>query len=486
MKLAQKATLLLLIAAMLLPTLISCGDAEAQDTSANTTPVETETERPYVDDIGDDVRFDGQEVKIMTWLETVCYAEEQTGEVVNDSKYDRDISVEERLGVDIINIGESYAWATRDVYLGKIRNSVMANDGAYDIASGQYATLPGLITDGVFINMNTLPYLDFSKPYWVQQLVEETSIDGKLFLATGDITPVTIQSIWCIFYNENMRVNLGLEDPVTLVNEGKWTKDTLNTMITGVYQDTDGSQTKSIGDTFGLTLLDANHTFPFVNAFNQKITVMDENNYPVLNCNTESFINAFEYMFNMLQVNQDVMYGQMETTKPETAFAEGRSLFATQQFSAAKGFTETMEDEFRILPMPKWDEQQANYQTWLGESNSLFGIVTTTANKDATAAAMEMIAAESYRLVSPAIFEITLKTRYSVDSEMAQMFDVVREGIVFNFGLVYGFAMNSLNVFWKERLSYTTNAFTSTWASKEAGFKKAIDDFYAKITELPE
>ncbi|MBQ8400612.1 MAG: hypothetical protein IJX14_01655, partial [Clostridia bacterium] len=134
-------------------------------------------------------------------------------------------------------------------------------------------------------------------------------------------------------------------------------------------------------------------------------------------------------------------------------------------------------------PMPKWDEKQAGYYTWLGESNTLFGIVTSAADKDATAAAMEMMAAESYRLVSPAIYEINMKTRYAADSEMSQMFDLIREGVVFNFGLAYGFAIDQLNTFWKNNIS-TSGNLASAWASKENGYKSAIDKFYESVEAL--
>lgn len=474
---------------MLLGTLASCGGG----TTADTTPtdgqsdstMETETERLYVDDIGDDVKFNGDTVKFMWWAENEEFAEELTGEVVNDAMYQRDLSVESRLNVDIVNIGESYTWDTKDIYLDKIRSSVMSADGAYDVASGQYATLPGLVAEGIFMNMQKLNYLDFSKPYWVQQLIEETSIDGKLYLATGDLTKCTVNTVWCILCNDDMRANLGLEDPFAVVHEGRWTKDAMNTMITGVYGDTDGDGTKSVGDTFGLIIDNANCTYPFLNAFELQYTTMDEKGYPELTFYNEKTVSAWEWMMDWCFNNQDAIFGGEGGGyyKVGSMFVEGRALFNVGSFGSVKTLVEDMEDAFTILPMPKWDEQQAGYYTWLGESNTLFGVLTSTANQDATAAAMEMMAAESYRLVSPAIYEINMKTRYSADNEMAQMFDLIREGVVFNFGLAYGFAMNAMNCFWKSNLNKNSN-MSSDWAKNEASYKTAIDAFYAAVEQL--
>ncbi len=94
-----------------------------------------------------------------------------------------------------------------------------------------------------------------------------------------------------------------------------------------------------------------------------------------------------------------------------------------------------------------------------------------------------MMAAESYRLVSPAIYEINMKTRYSADQEMSRMFDLIRGGVVFNFGLVYGFAMNYMNIFWKGNITANGN-LSSAWKSQEKSYKAAIDQFFAAVEAM--
>lgn len=104
-------TILLLIASMLTSMLAGCGGGETTGDPADTgeqAPAETETQRIYADDIADDVKFDGQSVKFMWWAENDEFAEELSGEVVNDAKFERDLSVETRLNIDIVNVGESY------------------------------------------------------------------------------------------------------------------------------------------------------------------------------------------------------------------------------------------------------------------------------------------------------------------------------------------------------------------------------------------
>ena len=61
--------------------------------------------------------------------------------------------------------------------------------------------------------------------------------------------------------------------------------------------------------------------------------------------------------------------------------------------------------------------------------------------------------------------------------------DLIREGVVFNFGLAYGFAMNQMNTFWKGQISQNGN-LSSSWASQEKGYKAAIDKFYENVEAL--
>jgi len=110
----------------------------------------------------------------------------------NDAKFERNLSVEKHLNIVVENVGEPYIWETRDVYRTKISTCVMAGDGAYDIVTGDYTLLTELVPEGVFTNLIDYEYLDFTILYWTQQLIEATSIAGKLYLDFGDISAQTL------------------------------------------------------------------------------------------------------------------------------------------------------------------------------------------------------------------------------------------------------------------------------------------------------
>ena len=73
---------------------------------------------------------------------------------------------------------------------------------------------------------------------------------------------------------------------------------------------------------------------------------------------------------------------------------------------------------------------------------SLYAICTASEHKNESATLLEALASQGYRTVTPALFEISLKTKYAKDSETGKMFDLIRETVVFDLGRLYTTAFN--------------------------------------------
>ena len=158
------------LALLMLVSAVSCGSSagtEKDDTSGNTeesTTVE-ETEKTVTDDLGD-IRFDGEEFNIyLAYPVKTMFVEEETGDNVDDAIWERNRAVEERLGISLkfteggfATDGGSQGTATQ-----QIRSFVMSGDTSNDLfIHVQHSGLTGLISEGCFIDWNTLPNVDFS------------------------------------------------------------------------------------------------------------------------------------------------------------------------------------------------------------------------------------------------------------------------------------------------------------------------------------
>ena len=61
-------------------------------------------------------------------------------------------------------------------------------------------------------------------------------------------------------------------------------------------------------------------------------------------------------------------------------------------------------------------------------------IPKTVSDTEKISIIIEALAAESYRSVMPAFYEVSLKTKYSRDEESEAMLDYIRDGIIFDYG----------------------------------------------------
>ena len=59
-------------------------------------------------------------------------------------------------------------------------------------------------------------------------------------------------------------------------------------------------------------------------------------------------------------------------------------------------------------------------------------------------AVLECLASEAYRKTTPAVFEVTYKLRYSEGTEMGEMFDYIRAGIVFDIARIQNVATGQI------------------------------------------
>ena len=130
----MKKIFVCLLAALLLT---SCGGAPAEETTSDTTaadvettPAETETS---VDDFFKVAAEDngGKTFSLLT-TETQSYeydAEELSGDVVNDAVYERNLAVEELLGIDFNFVYKPGDWANKDSYCQIITNSIHVHIG---------------------------------------------------------------------------------------------------------------------------------------------------------------------------------------------------------------------------------------------------------------------------------------------------------------------------------------------------------------------
>ena len=412
------------------------------------------------------------------------YAEADIGEVLNDAVYKRNMAIEERFNCKIVP--KLMDEKDESTLTRELQKTVRSGDFFADVAIGHMINMSAAALQNLFYNWYDVPNIDFQKPWWNESATKELQVAGISFFAFSDMLISGYDSTYAIAFNKKLYADYGISDnPYNLVNEGKWTIDKLHELTKNIYADLNGDNIADIYDLYGFAsnAFSAAAAWPW--AFNQFVTQRDADGYPEIVLNNEKSAKItskmYDYFFNtpgwsIMTESQrgDKMWWDYARSE---MFPESRAVFATV-ILADTLLCKSMESDFGLLPMPKWDEDQDKYYTMIDGHGPLMAIPTTSAdNIEMIGTIMEVMAAESYKQVIPAYYDIAFKNKQLRDEESIQMLDdYIKPGVLFDFGFIYdgwqGFA------FWLQNiLQPKKSEFTSYYESKE----RAVTKYYDKV-----
>lgn len=489
----KKTVSFILALLMAAGTLISCSEStenvdsnekaqtqEAVSAVETTDTAEEETEESFeADSLPDDLKFTGTTVNVFGWsgpVQDEFYVEELNGEVVNDAIYTKNINVEDRLEIKLNYTLVPGAYDNRASWGNTIANSIQAGGGDFDISAGYSMAGATMAAKGYLIDLNQLDYIDFSKPWWPSSLQKEAVINGKLYFCSGDISTYMIYYMYAFYFNKQLVTDFSLESPYELVHENEWTLDKMISMTEGIYMDTNGNGEKDTGDTFGF-ITNSVYIDPFYFSSGLRVTSSDEEGNVVLSpdYSSEKAVDLVTTLVNWFATKDAFL-----TSNVNDPFAAGEVLFANHEFTMVTNTLRDSDLEYGIVPMPKYDTAQEDYYTVMSFPYSLYGVPIDVKNPDMSAAVLEALGSESYRTVSPALFEIAFKTKYAQDLETSEMFDLIRSSIVFDIGRIFNDSFGGAT--YSQFRSAVGNG-NANWASTVKGQTKVLNKQFEKLFE---
>lgn len=483
-------SLLLALSILLSAGMISCSDGTensdpVSDTPAissdNTTAEETEPEdltpaeqRALIPDELPDQTFNGRSyiIAVEQDKEYEILSEELTGEATNDAVYDRNIRIEDRFDVKI----ESYvpsAYPYDDV-----KTVVTSGTYAYDIVGfwNFKAFVP--IMAGVLYNWCELPYVDLEKPWHNSLANEPATINGKLYAINSDLSISTLQYTYGMFFNYNIwdRYDVASQDFYDMVFDGTWTVEKMQSMTTGIWEDTNGDGKHDRNDVHGYSVyLGLNNTDVWLAAFDLDVaTINDDGTFEITFFN-EKTITALEKAI-ALSYDKNGYRNTVGWRDVPTAFAEGKIAMTQLYFGETTESLGEMEDTYGILPLPKFDEAQEGYYTNAWDQFSVYAVPLTVADadKDVTGIIFEALCAESYKTVFPAYYDQALKSRYSAEPATAEIIDLIMAGRKLEFTFQFGENLSSLPYMFRNMLASNSTDIASTYKKQQKALNKVM------------
>ena len=500
-------TLACLLAGLMLCSAIACGKSEGSNevttaTSSTTataavsqdTTTATEATTLYPDDLPEDLRYDGKTVTFLYREEIASefYAEGLNGDIVNDAIYESILSVEERLGVDIQTVlRKGHTTDVRADYMDHIETQVLAGDNTYDWTDMMIGNATVRAQTGVYRNLLTLENLDLDKPWYIPNMTETVSIAGRLFFISGDASLGYLKSAFCVYVNHKLAESCGAGDLNAIVKEGKWTVEKVAQLATQASQDLNGDGKYDLNDRLGFVSHDSNHPRGFIAStgitlFNKNEdgshsyafgTDRDQTVCTALSTLKHSTQGSYFFEGTNANTNQIADYQRISSM-----FIGGQIMMISAEMDdvIACGY-HTMDNTYGVLPYPKYDEAQENYYTSSRSTHNAFLMPVTCADPEMAAAVLEALSASNYTKVLPNYFELALKTKYSADSETSEIFDIIHNSMILDFGYTYDNALgNPVNVF--NKVVNDINSFSSTIKAQS----RMIDKMYVKMIETVE
>jgi ABC-type glycerol-3-phosphate transport system substrate-binding protein len=282
--------------------------------------------------------------------------------------------------------------------------------------------------------------------------------------------------MYVIFYNKDILQRYPeLVEPATSVQAGEWTMEALYLLTKGLYQDLDGSNTENENDFFGFSSLSWHFDAIYYGAGLRQAEP-----------DAESLMKISSDYFSEKAANLAADVGEwikqgdvfINSTYYDDVFVNGNSLMVMARHKdvaeqiAEAGFS------YGIAPIPKYDKDQERHITCVGNPVSFYAIFVNSTDTTRAAAVLECWASEAYRLTTPALFETTMKLRYSETSVESEMYDIIRAGIIFDFGRLFNSELGAMSDQWDNAA-----IAGSSWASISKRLQKSLDKQFKGITD---
>ena len=270
------------------------------------------------------------------------------------------------------NVSLSYNYITPDQLLTAAQKAYHSLDYFGDFIVATTYQISQLAYSGLLFNLNKVPFLDTTAPYYNQNLIAGFNNSGVQYAVSGDAL-FEPDSLWGMFYNSSLIQKYNLTDPIDLVRSGAWDVDTMAAMARKATGDLNGDgMLTNDADRFGLGV--GGTVLNYVDVFFQTggchllsnnsagTTVLTATNS--YNMNVLDKIRLMYTSDNKYNLVSPLM-GMGASYTPDvaaSAFAGGRLLFYVAPLSQIQQLN-TPGLNWNVVPVPKMTTSQPDYVT---------------------------------------------------------------------------------------------------------------------------
>ncbi len=491
----MKKSLSLILCGLILASSVmtSCSDGKNADSETvvrqipdadATENVEEVVETEEVDRFAD-VDFGGRTLTISSSIDTTDATNgdrfirgegEYTGEAVNDAVYERNLKVQDDLGIKLEYIEANYNW---DSVTSGLKNEITSGANSWQVAVNDIRSLATLSSSGHLANVYDNTILDMEKSYWYKESMEDLMfIEGGMYLLVGDYFTDALASVHTLYVNEEILDNVYNDGEYvnTMVFEGKWTIDEMTKIANESYTDTNGNGTADMEDMFG---------YACVGMWGSAIPMLVGLDINFVNKTSEGIEFAFnnEHSIAALDKLHDLYYSDGTNTSwggvtdIRTGFTNGQMIFMGYNRLGDLENLREIDFPMGVIPYPKFDESQENYIVSMHNTSEIGAIPSTLVGEDLNfvLTCLEVLGRETANTVMPTYYDDGLKVKYADGLDDAKMIDLIHDSITSPFAVAYDVTLGNFML---------RSVFLDPLAADSVNFSSNYDKFIKAANKL--
>jgi len=407
---------------------------------------------------------------IKYWHARDIFAEGETGEPINDAVYKRNTTLEDEFNIKITQ------YTHADTPSNRVKTTVTAGEDVYALMSDGFQYLCNLAISGYLFDYYDVPGVEPTNEWWDQRMVEDCSIMDKLYFLTGDISMMDNYGTWCILFMKAFIEEYSMKNPYDLVRNGSWTMDELLTMTRMVTRDLNGDGEMKVTDDLYGFYSEGYNTYGLWAGAGEKIVTKNSDDVPELTVYSERSASVMDKVF-------EIQYDIGTITNNTDYFNYLDSYHAFMRFGGMKMISDarsSLENDFGVLPSPKYDETQDSYYTTYSNNNlTAYSIPISVSDVEKSGIILEAMAELSLYSLTPAYYDTTIIGKAIRDTDSQEMIEIILDNRNYDLGATFDWG-SSLTMFTSMYADKATD-FASRCASIETAAVTAIDKFVESL-----
>ena len=352
----------------------------------------------------------------------VYIAPDATGDFMDEGCVLRNVIAQEKFNIRITEETQPF-----EELASYARTLIQSGDQVYDAMYIGCTDLTPLISENLFVDLLEVPLLNIDKIWWDQQFINRNIIEDRLFYATSDLNLMAFESVWVMYFNEDMMQDLGLEFPYELVLDGMWTMEELNKYAKAAADlngDSSFEYDASGLATYGEVSVAGIENQRLYSLDAEYVKRNDMGRYEFTAHENESFWDAWVALSNYFgAIDGRFVYGNEDDFLQ--IFANNRALFLSAELKYAPIICDT-KNAFGLLPQPKYDMEQYSYESRVCDNILSFCIPATNKELARTGLIVDYLTYESYRSILPRYYDTHTGYKALTRDESRQCLEIIR------------------------------------------------------------